>query len=67
MVSKTSWQTQLDHAPGLVDSMLKDSKELAEKHHEVKEDYDKAVQSWERANRISVIFLGCGLVRPASG
>jgi hypothetical protein len=33
MASKTSWQTQLDHAMGLVDSMLIEMKELADKHH----------------------------------
>jgi hypothetical protein len=58
MVSKTSWQTQLDHALGLVDSMLKDLKELAEKHHEVSEDYNKAVESWERAKQDISHFSG---------
>lgn len=49
MASKTSWQTQLDHAMGLVDSMLIEMKELADKHHEVSEDYDRAIESWEKA------------------
>ena len=48
MASKTSWQTQLDHVMGLVDSMLIDMRELAEKHYEVSEDYDRAIDSWEK-------------------
>lgn len=34
---------------GLVDSILIDMRELAEKHYEVSEDYDRAIDSWEKA------------------
>ena len=67
MASKTSWQTQLDHVMGLVDSMLIDMRELAEKHYEVSEDYDRAIDSWEKAKLDISHFSGCGLVRLASG
>jgi len=51
----------------LVDSMLRDMRELAEKHHEVTEDYDRAIASWDRPDRILITLLGFGLPRPESG
>jgi hypothetical protein len=35
----------------LVDNMLRDMRELAEKHHEVSEDYARAIASWETARQ----------------
>ena len=49
--SKQSWQTQLHYAVMLIDEMLRDKKELAEKHHEVSEVYDTAIASWETARQ----------------
>ena len=57
-MAQTSWQTQLDLAIRIVDSLLKDKKELAEKHLEVSEDYGKAIDSWEAAKQDIYHFSG---------
>jgi hypothetical protein len=49
--TQSSWQTELDKAITIIEGKLNDIKELAEKHHEVYEDYQKEVDSWEMARR----------------
>jgi hypothetical protein len=38
--------------------MLRDMKELADKHYEVSEDYDRAIYSWEKARQDIGHFAG---------
>jgi len=56
--SRQSWQTQLHYTVMLLDEMLRDKKELAEKHFEVSDDYDRAIASWETARQDIGHFAG---------
>lgn len=56
--SGSSWQRQLDLTLSLLDFKLRDLKELADKHHEVSEDYDTAMGSWQIAKRDIGHFMG---------
>ena len=58
VTTRHSWQTQLHYALMLIDEMLRDKRELAEKHHEVSADYDRAVASWETARQDIGHFAG---------
>jgi hypothetical protein len=52
------WQTQLRMQTSLLDTTLRAMRELAQKHHEVSGDYDKALASWEAAKRDVNHFIG---------
>jgi hypothetical protein len=47
----SNWQTQLNMQTSLLDTTLRAMRELAQTHHEVSEDYGKALASWEAAKR----------------
>ena len=42
----------------MLNSMLNEMKELAERHHEASEDYDKAIASWDAARQDIYHFSG---------